>query len=82
MRSTRRVRVCGLLLFRRDVTLMAQRFDPEALEMEGDVFSVAAGVPLGRSLPYTFGAFTVSDNGTLAYQIDGTALHRELMWVD
>jgi Tol biopolymer transport system component len=72
----------GLLLFRRDVTLMAQRFDPDALETEGDVFPVAEGVPLGNPLLNTFGAFTVSDNGTLAYQISGTTLRRELVWMD
>jgi Tol biopolymer transport system component len=72
----------GILLFRRDATLMAQRFDPDALATEGDMFPVAESVPFGNPLLNTFGAFTVSDNGTLAYQISGTALRRELVWVD
>ena len=71
----------GLLVFRRDRTLTAQRFDPDALETQGDMFPVAEGVAFGSALN-TFGAFTVSDNGTLAYQIGGTTLRRELVWVD
>jgi Tol biopolymer transport system component len=70
----------GLLVFRRGVTLVAQRFDPDRLETEGDVFPVAEGVPLGSDLN-TFGAFTVSDDGTLAYRTGG-AVRRELVWVD
>ncbi len=72
----------GLLVFRRDRTLTAQRFDPDALETEGDMFPVAEGVAFGSANLNTFGAFTVSDNGTLAYQLGGTALRRELVWVD
>ncbi len=71
----------GLLVFRRNVTLLAQKFDPDRLEMEGDVFPVAEGVPLGANLN-TFGAFTVSDNGALAYRTGGTTVRRELVWVD
>ena len=72
----------GFLVFRRDRTLTAQRFDPDAVETEGDMFPVAEGVPLGNTVLNTFGAFTVSDNGTLAYQTGGTTLRRELVWVD
>ena len=72
----------GLLVFRRDLTLMAQRFDPDTLETEGEMFPVAEGVPLGNPLVNTFGAYTVSDNGTLAYQMGGPTLRRELLWVD
>ena len=72
----------GLLVFRRDRTLTAQRFDPDALETEGDMFPVAEGVDFGNAVLNTFGAFTVSDDGTLAYQTGGTTLRRELVWVD
>ena len=37
----------GLLVFRRDRTLTAQRFDPDALETEGEMFPVAEGVAFG-----------------------------------
>ncbi len=46
------------------------------------MFPVAEGVPFGNAVLNTFGAFTVSDNGTLAYQTGGTTLRRELVWVD
>jgi eukaryotic-like serine/threonine-protein kinase len=72
----------GLLVFLRDRTLTAQRFDPNALKTEGDMFPLAEGVDFGNAVLNTFGAFTVSGNGTLAYQIGGTALRRELVWVD
>jgi Tol biopolymer transport system component len=72
----------GLLVFLLDRTLTAQRFDPDALKTEGDMFPLAEGVDFGNAVLNTFGAFTVSDNGTLAYQIGGTALRRELVWVD
>jgi len=72
----------GHLVFRRDRTLMAQRFDADTLETAGDAFPVAEEVPLGNPLLNTFGAFTVSDNGTLAYGTGGATLRRELVWVD
>jgi eukaryotic-like serine/threonine-protein kinase len=72
----------GLLVFRRDSTLMAQPFDPVALTLHGDVLPVAERVPLGSPGLNTFGAFSVSDNGIVAYGTGGAAVRRELVWVD
>jgi serine/threonine protein kinase/Tol biopolymer transport system component len=71
----------GFLVFRRGSTLMAQPFDPGALKMTGEVVPIADHVALGSTLN-TFGAFSVSDTGTLLYRTIGAALRRELMWVD
>jgi Tol biopolymer transport system component len=70
----------GYVLFRRDETLMAQRFDADALKFSGDMFPVAEQVPL--SVNIGFGAFSVSTNGTLAYRTGGGASNRELVWFD
>ncbi|HZO54309.1 MAG TPA: winged helix-turn-helix domain-containing protein, partial [Bryobacteraceae bacterium] len=68
----------GYLLYVRAGNLMAQRFDPSTLSMAG------SPVPIARKV-YTFlpsGAaeFSVSKNGTLAYQ--SIAGRSQLMWVD
>jgi Tol biopolymer transport system component/tRNA A-37 threonylcarbamoyl transferase component Bud32 len=62
----------GHLLFRRDRTLMAQPFDPETLRFAGDMFPVADPVT----------AFTVSENGALAYASGTQAERDELVWMD
>jgi Tol biopolymer transport system component len=73
----------GLLLFREENTLMAQPFDPERLAFGGEIFPVAEQVGQGGNRG--FGAFTVSANGTLAYQ-EGPAIgpfgNWELVWLD
>jgi serine/threonine-protein kinase len=56
---------------------MAQPFDPKLLALSGEMFPVAAPVPGSGQLG--FGAFTVSENGTLAYRTTGS---RQLIWVD
>jgi Tol biopolymer transport system component len=68
------------LLFRREDTLMAQRFDPEALKLTGEMFPVAEQVPISQN--NGFGAFSASANGTLVYRTGGAASNRELVWVD
>jgi len=72
----------GLLVFRRDSTLVAQPFDPVALKMQGDAVPISERVPLGAAGLNTFGAFSASDTGTIAYQTGGSAVRRELVWVD
>ena len=52
----------GYLLFLRGRTLMAQRFDPRALEMRGDAFSIADNVGLGGP---SFTGFSVSRDGNV-----------------
>jgi Tol biopolymer transport system component len=73
----------GHLLFLRDGTLLAQPFDTDRLEVRGEplplaerVLSTGAGGGGGLSA-----AFSVSDNGVLAYQ--SAPLNRsQLAWVD
>jgi eukaryotic-like serine/threonine-protein kinase len=70
----------GYLLFRRGETLIAQPFDPAQLRMSGDSFPVAERVgESGTSV--AFGAFSISENGTLAYGA-GTATAFQLAWTD
>jgi hypothetical protein len=77
----------GYLLFNRGSTLMAQRFDAERLTLHGAPVSIAEGVftdPAG-----VYAAFSVSDNGVLAYMTDdyrdpATPVHAQsqLAWYD
>jgi eukaryotic-like serine/threonine-protein kinase len=71
----------GMLLFRREGTLMAVPFDPAAARSTGDVFPVAEQVGIAGNTNHA--AFSVSENGILAYA--GGALEsevHELGWVD
>jgi serine/threonine protein kinase/Tol biopolymer transport system component len=71
----------GSLLFLRDATLMAQRFDAERLELAGDPVPLAESIDLG-GLTGTFGAFSASETGLLAYQVRGGDLRSQLTWFD
>ena len=70
----------GYLLFTRQGTLMAQPFDTARLELGGEAVPIAEGVQsvgiTGRA------AFTVSDNGVLAYRGGGGAVPLTLAWVN
>jgi Tol biopolymer transport system component len=68
-----------LLLFLRESTLMAQRFDPGRLELSGDPFQVAEQVGWSSG---GIGGFTVSANGILAYRTGGLNQGRQLIWID
>ena len=73
----------GYLLWVRDQTLVAQRFDPAALKLEGDPVPVAEEVATqqgkqGRGRA----AFWISQNGLLAYRTGGAAGKQlQLTWV-
>jgi eukaryotic-like serine/threonine-protein kinase len=71
----------GLLLFRREGTLMAVPFNPGAARSTGDAFPVAEQV--GAAGNTNHAAFSVAENGILAY-MGGTLESevRELGWVD
>ena len=69
----------GHLLFKRENTLMAQPFDPVRLQTTGEMFPVAEQVGIGANVSY--GAFSVSDGGVLAYWSGGLG-DRELVWLD
>ncbi len=55
----------GHILFMRENTLMAQSFDPDALELKGDPFPIAESVDF--STRYSIASFTVSQTGVLVY---------------
>ena len=59
------VYVAGHLLYARDTTLVAQPFDPKALDLTGDVIEVAKDVQYAPD--YFFSIFSVSQQGTLLY---------------
>jgi Tol biopolymer transport system component/tRNA A-37 threonylcarbamoyl transferase component Bud32 len=68
------------LLFVRDGILMAQPFDPEQLEVEGEAKILAHNVRF--DLRFSRGVFSAVDNGPLIYQ-QGEGLSRsELRWHD
>ena len=69
----------GYLLFRREDTLMAQRFDVATLTLSGDVMPIASPVPLTNNIG--FGAFSASLDGTLVFRREPTR-NRELVWLD
>ncbi|HEU5393386.1 MAG TPA: hypothetical protein VFV36_01155, partial [Candidatus Methylomirabilis sp.] len=70
----------GHLFFMREDTLMAQRFDPDALELSGEAFPIAEHVwtIAGASV----GVFSVSQDGTLLYQVGGATAGNRLVWTD
>jgi eukaryotic-like serine/threonine-protein kinase len=71
----------GHLLFVRQKTLLAQPFDPKSLKLAGEAFPIIENV---QDDPGFFSAvFSVSDQGTLAYQTaSGSSGLSELTWVD
>jgi hypothetical protein len=69
----------GYLLFVREGTLMAQRFDPDNFTLAGEAAPVAA--PVGFYNAST-GTFSVSDNGVLVHSVGNTADQRQLAWFD
>ena len=68
----------GRLLFMRDTTLMAQAFDVDRLEVQGEAVPIAEQV---QSLAPT-GAFSVSQTGLLAYSTGPQAGGSRLVWFD
>jgi Tol biopolymer transport system component len=68
----------GHLLFVRDGTLLAQRFDVTKLRVTGDTVKVADQIS-GALGGY---AFASSGNGTLIYRTRGNATNRQLQWFD
>jgi Tol biopolymer transport system component len=71
----------GLLLFRREGSLMAVPFDPGAARSTGDAFPIAEQVGIAGNTNHA--AFSASENGVLAYMAGALdAEVRELGWVD
>jgi Tol biopolymer transport system component/DNA-binding winged helix-turn-helix (wHTH) protein len=68
----------GYLVFARDGAIVAQRFDPDADRMTGELLPVASPVVYSRST--TRAAFAVSRSGVLVYQPRGD--FSQLVWVN
>jgi Tol biopolymer transport system component len=71
----------GHLLFIRDETLLAQRFDIGRLEITGEAFPVADHVAVVGDLPPS-AAFAVSANGVLAWRGRSALPRSQLTWFD
>ena len=69
----------GYLVFRREATLMAQRFDADKLAVIGDAFPIADDV--GFDATSYQGFFSASDNGVLVYH-SGGAGKTQFTWLD
>jgi len=69
----------GYLLLVRNGTLMAQRFNPRKLAVEGDAMPIAEHVAVSG---FYRGIFAASSNGVLLYQGGGTAAASQLIWFD
>ncbi|MEX1310387.1 MAG: protein kinase [Candidatus Sulfomarinibacteraceae bacterium] len=70
----------GHLFFARDGMLMAQAFDPDALEFTGDAFPVAEDIVV-RPLTGA-GVFSATDDGTLLYQTGSRQDGTVIQWFD
>ena len=71
----------GRLLFLREGSLMAQPFDSKSLRGQGEAVPIAEGVQSFLDL-VTFGAFSASAEGLLAYQTGMGVGLRQLTWFD
>ena len=69
----------GYLLFLRNETLMAQPFDANALKLTGEQVPVAEQIAFNPGLGR--GAFSVSENGVLAFRTGGGQIDQPL-WFD
>jgi len=70
----------GHLMFRREGTLMAQRFDAARLKLSGEPFPVAEEV-MQTGAGTSGGPFAVSENGVLAWRV-GRQPQTQLLWFD
>jgi len=70
----------GYLLFVREGILLAQPFDAGGLEFTGEAYPVAAHVWFDAG--FSYGAFSVSENGVLAYDPSGRSQASQIAWFD
>ena len=70
----------GYLLFFRNKTLMAQRFDADTLRLAGDAFAVANDVEYLSSVARAL--FSSSRTGSLVYQTGAGTTFSQLAWFD
>jgi dipeptidyl aminopeptidase/acylaminoacyl peptidase len=70
----------GYLVFGKDGSLRAQRFDPERLQLSGEPVTLADGVQYFGF--YASNLFSVSETGTLAFVTGQGTLTRRFTWID
>jgi Tol biopolymer transport system component/predicted Ser/Thr protein kinase len=78
--ATNPVYASGHLLFARASTLMAQRFDPDGLELVGDGFPLVDGLLIDQRFGRAI--FSASANEILAYQTGSASGETQLIWFD
>jgi Tol biopolymer transport system component len=71
----------GLLYFMRETTLLAQALDGRTMALSGDPVAVADDVWRNPALAEGLAAFSVAEDGTLAYRRGGLA-KGQLTWLD
>jgi eukaryotic-like serine/threonine-protein kinase len=76
---TNAIYASGHLLFERDGTLMAQRFDEKSLQLIGDAFPITERVDFFAGT--VRGSFSASENGVLIFQ-SGSEGTNQLVWFD
>lgn len=69
----------GFLLYMRENSLMAQAFDPDALEVKGDPFPVTESIQFNPR--FSVAAFSVSQTGQLVYELRTTSSTPEIAMV-
>jgi eukaryotic-like serine/threonine-protein kinase len=69
----------GYLLFTRENTLFAHRFNAERLELSGEAVPVAEGISVDTTVGLS--AFSVSNSGALTFRAGGSAA-TQLTWFD
>ncbi len=70
----------GYLLYVREASLMAQRFDPEKLQLTGEPLRVADGVNYDSGI--WRGVTTASENGRICFQPAQEGIGGQLNWVN
>jgi Tol biopolymer transport system component len=68
----------GWIVFPRENTLLAQRFDPRSGRTRGEAMTVGEDVSLGAGN----GDFSITGNGVLVYRTQRTGVTARLVWVD
>ena len=71
----------GFLLYVRDGSLVAHRFDPDKLELSGEALPIADSL-IGFDLTSNLARFAVSENGVLVYYTGLEFDKAQLQWVD
>ena len=70
----------GWVLFLRETTLVARRFDPTAKALTGDAVTIASPIVVTSALRL-FSAFSTSASGLITYRLEGSSRH-QLKWFD